>query len=54
MYNVKYVSKLFDVSEETVRRWIRDGKLEASIDSKKKGYTISKDNVNEFAENNPK
>lgn len=54
MYNVKYVSKMFGVSEETVRRWIRNGKLKASINSRKKGYIVNKDNLNEFVSNNLK
>lgn len=42
---VREVSKRMKVSEETVRRWIRDGKLQASIKSKKKGYFITEESV---------
>lgn len=36
-YNVKEVAKMMSTSEETVRRWIRAGKLKASMDSRKEG-----------------
>lgn len=42
---VREVSKRMNVSEETVRRWIRDGKLQASIKSKKKGYFITEESL---------
>ena len=42
---VREVSKRMGVSEETVRRWIRDGKLPASIKSKKNGYVITEESV---------
>lgn len=35
MYNTKELSELLDVNEETVRRWIRSGKLKAERSSKK-------------------
>lgn len=54
MYTVKHVSKIFNVSEETVRRWIRDGKLNATISSKKAGYRIGKEDMKVFAESRPK
>lgn len=40
-YNVKDVAKLLGTSEETVRRWIRSGKLKASMDSRKGGSVIT-------------
>lgn len=40
MYNVHDVALLFGVTEETVRRWIRSGKLTATLNSKKEGYVI--------------
>lgn len=36
-YSVKEIADLLGTSQETVRRWIRDGKLQAVDDSKKKG-----------------
>lgn len=34
-YNVKQISEMLDTNPETVRRWIRSGKLEAEQTSKK-------------------
>ena len=36
-YSVKEIADLLGTSQETVRRWIRDGKLQAVDDTKKKG-----------------
>lgn len=36
MYNVREIAELFDVSEETVRRWIRSRKLKQSDHLEKK------------------
>lgn len=36
-YSVKEIADLLGTSQETVRRWIRNGKLQAVDDSKKKG-----------------
>lgn len=42
MYTVDQVAKLLGVNKETVRRWIRSGKLEAHLSgSKKGGYLIT-------------
>jgi len=46
--SVKTVAELLQTNEETVRRWIRDGKLKAEISSKKKGYSISAAQLAEF------
>ncbi len=46
--SVRTVAQLLQTNEETVRRWIREGKLQAEISSKKKGYTISADQLAEF------
>ena len=53
-YNVKEVAKLMNTSEETVRRWIRDGKLKASMESRKKGIIITETMLEEFAKGMPK
>ena len=39
-YSVPEVALKYDVSPETVRRWIRRGKLYAFISSRKEGYRI--------------
>ena len=41
-YTVRDVSIMLNVDPETVRRWIRSGKIRASITAKKTGYKISK------------
>lgn len=46
--NVKEAAKYACVSEETVRRWIRRGCLDGSMESRKKGYTISKRDLDHF------
>lgn len=42
MYTVRQTANMLGVSEETVRRWIREGKLK-SIEKSKKGKTINID-----------
>lgn len=53
-YNVKEVAKILNTSEETVRRWIRSGKLQASMDSRKGGSVITEAMLKEFAKETPK
>lgn len=53
-YTVKQVSQLLKTNEETVRRWIRSGKLPATIVSKKGGNTISAEALNNFVKQTPK
>lgn len=38
-YNVKEIAEMLNTNPETVRRWIRDKKLDATIVSKKGGGT---------------
>lgn len=49
-YFVEEVAAILEVDRETVRRWIRSGKLRAKITSKRNGYRISHDDLMEFAE----
>lgn len=35
-YNVKQISEMLNINPETVRRWIRNGKLDAKQASKKR------------------
>lgn len=44
-YTVEEVSKIFNKDKETIRRWIRDGKLTAIKTSNKKGYLIDEASV---------
>lgn len=48
-YFVEDVAAILEVNRETVRRWIRSGKLRAKATSKRNGYRISLDNLMEFA-----
>lgn len=52
-YTVKQVAEQADVSEETVRRWIRSGKLEATQPSRKQGNTITEESLTRFAAASP-
>ena len=53
-YTVKEVAKMMNTSEETVRRWIRSGKLKASMDSRKEGSVITEAMLKEFVKTTPK
>ena len=51
-YTVKQIAQALDTSEETVRRWIRAGKLKASVSSKEK--VISKEDLEDFLNQSPR
>ena len=53
-YTVKQLAAILKTNEETVRRWIRSGKLEATWTSKKKGNVISSVALNKFIKETPK
>lgn len=53
-YNVKQISELLNTNPETVRRWIRSGKLAASQHSKKGGNIISEEALMQFLRATPK
>lgn len=53
-YNVKQIAKLLKTNPETVRRWIRSGKLEAIQSSKKEGNIISEEALLKFLRSMPK
>lgn len=48
-YTVQEVADLLGLSEFTVRRRIKDGKLKAIMDSKKQGYRVTQDSLMEYA-----
>lgn len=52
-YSVKEVAEHAGVSEETVRRWIRSGRLEASQPSRKQGNSITEESLVKFASSSP-
>ena len=55
VYTVKEVANLLFVNEETIRKWIRTGTLEAiKGNSKKEGYIILEYHVFNFLDKNPK
>ncbi|CBK74170.1 DNA binding domain, excisionase family [Butyrivibrio fibrisolvens 16/4] len=53
-YSVKEISEMLGTNPETVRRWIREGKLEATQESRKDGNTVSEANLQKFLESTPK
>lgn len=53
-YSVKQVADMFKTNPETVRRWIRSGKLIAQQDSRKGGNIICESALREFIKTTPK
>lgn len=53
-YTVKQIANMLKTNEETVRRWIRSGKLDATLVSKKGGNIITSDAFNKFIKQTPK
>ena len=53
-YTVEQVSNALSVNQETVRRWIRSGRLVAICVSKKEGHKIGESDLDDFLTNNPK
>lgn len=51
-YTVKDIAELLSVNEETVRRWIREGKLVAERGAGRQGSKIDEQALKEFLENN--
>lgn len=54
MYTVKEVAIMLGVNQETVRRWVRTGILQASKESRKDGFSISEVELSQFIHKNPK
>lgn len=53
-YNVQQISKMLKINPETVRRWIRTGKLKAVQSSRKNGNLVSEDSLKAFLKETPK
>lgn len=53
-YTVKEISEMLNTNPETVRRWIRDKKLDATIESKKGGHIVYESALREFLKSSPK
>lgn len=53
-YTVKEIAELLGTNPETVRRWIRSGKLEAIQSSRKEGNVVTNAMLTSFIERTPK
>lgn len=53
-YNVKEIADMLNTNPETVRRWIRSGKLEAIQESRKSGNVVTKSMLDAFLKTSPK
>lgn len=53
-YTVKQIAEMLETNPETVRRWIRSGKLKAVQNSKKAGNLISSESLQDFLKSTPK
>lgn len=53
-YTVKEIADMLKTNPETVRRWIRLGKLEAAQSSRKGGNVVSEQSLNNFLKTTPK
>ena len=53
-YCVQDISEMLGVNPETVRRWIRTGRLKAEKRCNKWGSLISDPSLNQFLSENPK
>ena len=53
-FNVSEIATMLGVNEETVRRWIRSGKLKSTQHSKKQGNVVNEGDLLEFVASNQK
>ena len=53
-YNVKQIADMLNTQPETVRRWIRSGKLYAEKASRKDGHVVTESDLNKFLKSSPK
>lgn len=53
-YSVKEIADMLNTNPETVRRWIRSGKLEAIQKSRKGGNVVTKSMLDAFLKTSPK
>lgn len=53
-YSVKQIADILNTKPETVRRWIRSGKLKAEQSSRKEGNVITEGDLNKFLKFSPK
>ena len=53
-YSVKQIADMLNTQPETVRRWIRSGKLYAEKASRKEGNVVTEESLNKFLKKTPK
>lgn len=53
-YTVKQIADMLNTQPETVRRWIRNGKLYAEKASRKEGHVVTDASLNKFLKGSPK
>lgn len=53
-YTVKEIANLLNTNQETVRRWIRSGKLKSTIDSRREGNVVTESMLQAFLKTSPK
>jgi excisionase family DNA binding protein len=53
-FTVKEISDLLNTNPETVRRWIRDGKMKAEQVTRKDGNLVTEDALKAFLKSSPK
>lgn len=53
-YTVKEIAETLKTNPETVRRWIRSGKLTSTMTSTKAGNIVTEDALNKFLKETPK
>ena len=53
-YSVGSIARLFGVANETVKRWIRAGKLKGEYEARRYGYVIKAEDLENFIASDPK
>lgn len=53
-YSVATVARILGVANETVKRWIRAGKLKGAYEAKRYGYVIKAEDLDDFIASDPK
>ena len=53
-YSVKQIADMLNTKPETVRRWIRNGKLYAEKASRKEVHVVTEADLNKFLKSSPK
>lgn len=53
-YTIKQIANGLNINPETVRRWIREGRLNAVCNSKREGNIIEEIDLLRFLDKNPK